>query len=466
MTAALLERPLDRRTRNGGGPARRAVIRWGVRLFRREWRQQLLILVALGLAVAATVTGLAVVVNAAPPPRTTFNLPGSDPQLAADIAAFRRRRSVRPMSYAHEKVAVPGSLLVNDLRAPLAGTTTATLRLLAGRYPTDAGEVAMTRDVADLLGVSVGATWTEAGRARQVVGLVENPRDLDDQFVLAPRGQLDRVDTVTIRYFADLPRPPRGVSAAERDAPHDRVRVARVAGGGGHRRPRPRHPRAALRRPRGRGRVHRDGPAPSARPGHARRHRRHRPARAAGDARQRCRRGRDGGRRRRWPSASARGSSWPRIWRALAAHRIDRFDLPWWAIAAAGLLAVVTAVAASWWPARAVARIVDGRRTLRATAEAAAGPPLRGAGRCPARRRAAGARARRPEQRPPRRHRHRRAPSSACSCSPRSPSGASRRPAVARQWPSAWRCATWPATRPAPAPPSGRPRSLSASPAS
>jgi hypothetical protein len=28
--------------RDGGAPARRAVVRWGVRLFRREWRQQLL----------------------------------------------------------------------------------------------------------------------------------------------------------------------------------------------------------------------------------------------------------------------------------------------------------------------------------------------------------------------------------------------------------------------------------------
>src|SRR5580704_3596717 len=35
--------------------ARRAVIRWGWRLFRREWRQQLLVLGLLTVAVAATV---------------------------------------------------------------------------------------------------------------------------------------------------------------------------------------------------------------------------------------------------------------------------------------------------------------------------------------------------------------------------------------------------------------------------
>jgi putative ABC transport system permease protein len=38
-------------------------------------------------------------------------------------------------------------------------------------------------------------------------------------------------------------------------------------------------------------------------------------------------------------------------------RRIDRFALPWWAIAAAMILAVVTSVAAAWWPARAAARV-------------------------------------------------------------------------------------------------------------
>jgi putative ABC transport system permease protein len=40
----------------------------------------------------------------------------------------------------------------------------------------------------------------------------------------------------------------------------------------------------------------------------------------------------------------------------LSAHRIRRWDLPWWAIAAALLLAVMTSVGAAWWPARAASR--------------------------------------------------------------------------------------------------------------
>ena len=38
-------------------------------------------------------------------------------------------------------------------------------------------------------------------------------------------------------------------------------------------------------------------------------------------------------------------------------HRVDRWSLPWWALAAAILLTFVTAVAAAWWPARTVARL-------------------------------------------------------------------------------------------------------------
>jgi putative ABC transport system permease protein len=79
--------------------ARRAVIRWGWRLFRREWRQQLLVLGLLTVAVAATIWGASVVTNSQiPPGYPTFGtgaalvtLPGTDPRLTADIAAIAGR---------------------------------------------------------------------------------------------------------------------------------------------------------------------------------------------------------------------------------------------------------------------------------------------------------------------------------------------------------------------------------------
>ena len=84
-------------TGNGGVPARRAVFRWGWRLFRREWRQQLLVLGLLTVAVAATIWGASVVTNVQlpNPDYATFGtaaalvtLPGTDPHLAADIATI------------------------------------------------------------------------------------------------------------------------------------------------------------------------------------------------------------------------------------------------------------------------------------------------------------------------------------------------------------------------------------------
>ena len=79
-------------TGSGGVPARRAVFRWGWRLFRREWRQQLLVLGLLTVAVAATIWGACVVTNwgLSNPGYATYGtaaaqvtLPGTDPRLAA-----------------------------------------------------------------------------------------------------------------------------------------------------------------------------------------------------------------------------------------------------------------------------------------------------------------------------------------------------------------------------------------------
>jgi hypothetical protein len=61
MTSTLKDRPaMTRSASNGGAPARRAVVRWAWRLFRREWRQQLLILALVIVATAATILGSAV----------------------------------------------------------------------------------------------------------------------------------------------------------------------------------------------------------------------------------------------------------------------------------------------------------------------------------------------------------------------------------------------------------------------
>ena len=72
MSTAVLAPPSASRAANGGAPARRAVVRWAWRLFRREWRQQLLILALITVAVAATIVGSAVATNDPPPANFGF----------------------------------------------------------------------------------------------------------------------------------------------------------------------------------------------------------------------------------------------------------------------------------------------------------------------------------------------------------------------------------------------------------
>ena len=136
MSIALREPPdLDRDA--GGIVARRAVIRWGWRLFRREWRQQLLVLGLLTVAVAAAIWGTSVVTNSQLPNATyatlgtaaaSAALPGADPHLAADIAAIQGRW-VRPIS-SRARTSRPVSPSLCSF-APRARTGITTLRCSA-----------------------------------------------------------------------------------------------------------------------------------------------------------------------------------------------------------------------------------------------------------------------------------------------------------------------------------------------
>jgi len=115
MSTALRERPAPAATGNGGVPARRAVTRWAWRQFRREWRQQLLVLALIVVAVAATVVGATVAADTPPQANAgfgtatdlaTFQAP--DPHLAAQIAALRQRFG-RVDIIENQTVAIPGS---------------------------------------------------------------------------------------------------------------------------------------------------------------------------------------------------------------------------------------------------------------------------------------------------------------------------------------------------------------------
>jgi putative ABC transport system permease protein len=192
---------------HGGAPRRRAILRWSLRLFRQDWRRQVLILALLTAAVAATTVGLAVITNVAElhadptfgTANTIVSLSGSDPHLSADVAALQAHFGVSDV-VGHRRLPIPGSVSTIDLRAqdPHGRYVGATVRLDDGRYPTHADEVAVTRSVASTFSVHVGGSWTVAGHTYAVVGTVENPRDLSDQFALVAPGHLAGATTVSV----------------------------------------------------------------------------------------------------------------------------------------------------------------------------------------------------------------------------------------------------------------------------
>jgi putative ABC transport system permease protein len=353
---------------NGGVAGRRAVIRWAGRMFRREWRQQILIVTLLTVAVAAAIASITLVYNADPgedPELGTadfrVNLDASDPdQLQAGLAAARRSFETID-TIAHRSVTVRGSVETVDFRAqdpagPYGGVL---LALREGSYPTQAGEVAVTDGVAELLQVEVGSTVTLEGERWTVVGIVENPRRLSEDFALVAPSTAFAADHVTVltsasdqeidSFYGPGDEPPPAVGTATRlgndvaDAPAYAMfsvstvfmlLASLVAAAG--------FAVVAQRRLRQLGMLA-----------------------AIGATEKQTRlvllaNGAIVG-----TIAAVVGTivglvGWlvfaPTLESAIG-HRIDRLSLPWLVIVATVLLAILAATAAAWWPGRAVARV-------------------------------------------------------------------------------------------------------------
>jgi putative ABC transport system permease protein len=201
----------------GGVPARRAMLRWSWRLFKREWRQQFLILLLIVVAVAAVVVGSAVAVNTPPPANAgfgtardlaTFNLTPTGksastslPTVDADIAQIEHAAGTVQF-ISNETFTVPGSTQTYQLRSqdphgPYGGPM---LQLLSGRYPAGSNEIALTQGLASELNLRVGDTWPQGGKT--VVGIVQNPQSLLDEFALVPPGQVAHPTQVNVLFDA------------------------------------------------------------------------------------------------------------------------------------------------------------------------------------------------------------------------------------------------------------------------
>ena len=131
-------------------------------------------------------------------PLLTFD--GSDPRrLEAGLASARRAFGTTDV-VTHRSVAVPGSVETVDYRAqdPGGAYGDVLLALRRGSYPTGPRQVAVTDGVADLLRLDIGSTLALDGQRRTVVGIVENPRKLSDEFALVSPSSASTADYVSV----------------------------------------------------------------------------------------------------------------------------------------------------------------------------------------------------------------------------------------------------------------------------
>lgn len=207
--------------------ARRSLSRWALRLAIREWKQRILIVLLITMATAATVLGIAVASATPGTPNagiygtaaTLIRLPGSTRDLPGVIA--KTEKAYGPASVVYDQPIATGQTGGADLRAqdPHAPYTQVLLALDSGRYPTAAGQVAVTAGLARLYGLKIGSTWhvpasagAAAGRSFTVTGIVEDPSNLLDEFALLAPGQLAR--PASVRIFLGLSMDSAAASAA------------------------------------------------------------------------------------------------------------------------------------------------------------------------------------------------------------------------------------------------------------
>jgi putative ABC transport system permease protein len=197
------------------------MLRWAWRLFKREWRQQLLILLLVIIAVAAVVVGAAVATNTPPPANAgygtaddlaTYTNAGkqSDLHLAATQIPVLVHRYGAVQVIENETFNVPGSTQTYQLRSqdPHGPYGAPMLQLLSGHYPTGPNQIALTPGLASELHLRVGHTWLSQG-GKTVVGIVQNPQSLLDEFALVPPGQVTHPTAINVLFDAPGVNPGR-----------------------------------------------------------------------------------------------------------------------------------------------------------------------------------------------------------------------------------------------------------------
>jgi putative ABC transport system permease protein len=176
-------------------------------MFRREWRQQVVVLVLLSLTVAAAVFAAIAAYNITTPSSAKvgnadhrITLASADSALLTSVVADLATKYAPAESIWHAQLPVPGSVDTVDLRAedPNGALSSPLLALDKGRYPTALGEVALTNGVAATFSLQVDDQLSILSDSWTVVGVVENPTDLGDEFILTIPGDPRASESVNL----------------------------------------------------------------------------------------------------------------------------------------------------------------------------------------------------------------------------------------------------------------------------
>lgn len=223
-----------------GGPGRRAVLRWAWRLARREVRGQLLLVTLLTVAGAISVGGLTAAHQLAGAAdmgdfgtaSEVLDFTQTDERsLALDVPAAQSRFGTVDV-VRRQKLSVPGLFEPVELRqqAVPGHFTRPLVAVVGGRLPTAPDQVALAPDLATIMSSALGHDVRLGGRDLRVVGLVENPADLDDSFALVTQlpGGPDSAS-----FYLDAPTgsvegfsPPSGATAVVQTRSYGTVALA------------------------------------------------------------------------------------------------------------------------------------------------------------------------------------------------------------------------------------------------
>ncbi len=324
----------------------------------------MLVLALLVLTVGAASFGVAAAYNLAPLPSPQlgsadyllqFAGPGGK-AMTADIAAARKAFGTIEV-IGHQFVPIPGSAQSVEFRAlspggPYSGPM---LALVQGRYPSGAGQAAVTSGLAQALQVHIGSALSLPGNHQRVTGIIEDPSDLNDQFALVPPSAAGPAQGITVLLDAS----PAAFSAF-RDTFHGQL-VWQARGAGTQ--------AAVAAGALGAVTVLMVLVSLVAAAAFtviaARRQRQLGMLAAIGATRRQLRMVMVAGGTLVGVIAAVTGAviglaAWfvaaPHL-QVSAGHRIDRFAIPWPLVGLGMLLAILTAAAAAWWPARAASRV-------------------------------------------------------------------------------------------------------------